>query len=341
MRHYTSRRQYGLSALELLIGMVLGVILVSGATASYLASKRSYLEVEQFSFLAENAQFAERILTDSLRHAGFFGEVQFNRIEVDSALTAVASDCTGPAAAYALQSYVFAAVADADGEALGCITDAVPGSHVLVVKSVQPQPLSDGPRGVPADPDIATQGDGVIDTPLGLAATQTYIMTNDTLGVLFDGADTPPSITDGGAVPRGVAWAYQYEVFYVRAGAIPQLSRKTLLNIAGTATVVTEDLVEGVEEMRMRFGVDGVAGVAGEVDIYTAVTAMGTNWNQVQSIEIALLVRAPGADPAYNNSKSYQLAGSTITPADNFRRVLVMASISLRNPKLVIRGSAA
>ncbi len=342
MRPGIRQRQRGVSAIELMIGMLLGLILIAGATAIFLASKRSYTEVEQVSTLTENAQFAQRLLDNALLHAGFFGEVQSSRVELDEGLGAIpaAADCTGAAAAYDLQNYLFAAVVDGDGNALGCVTDGVPGSHVLVIKSVSSTPLSDGPRDNP-DPDIETHGDGVIDTPVGLSATQTYVMTNDTVGIMFDGADTPPSILTGGDVPGGVAWAYQYEVYYVRNGDIPQLSRKVLAMVAGTMTVVTEDLVEGVEDLRLRFGLDGAGSADGEVDTLTAVADMGSNWGQVESVEVSVLVRSASQDSNYTNPKSYTLPGGNVTPADNFRRMLITTSMSLRNPKLMIRGNAA
>ena len=53
-------------------------------------------------------------------------------------------------------------------------------------------------------------------------------MTNNVGGLLFYGADTPPTITIGGDIPGGTAWEYQYEVFYVSDGPVPQLSRKYL-----------------------------------------------------------------------------------------------------------------
>lgn len=340
MRMQLRQRQAGISAIELMIGMLLGLLLIGGVTAIFLASKRSFTEVEQVSALTENAQFAHRLLSDAVMHVGFFGEVQSNRIDIDTDLSAVAGDCTGAAAAYDLQNYIFAAVADGSGNALGCIADAVPGSHVLVVKSVLPSPLTDGPR-QNSDPDDPTQGDGVIDTPVALSPELTYVMTNDTVGILFDGADTPPSILTGGDVPGGVAWVYQFEVFYVRNASIPTLSRKVLAFTGGNMTVVTEDLVEGVEDLRLRFGLDGAGSADGEVDIYTAVAGMASNWAQVGSVEVSVLVRSANQDPNYSNEKSYVMGGSSITPADNFRRVLITTSTSLRNPKLLIRGNAA
>jgi type IV pilus assembly protein PilW len=328
-----------------MIGMVLGLILIGGAISIFLASKRSYTEVEKISALSENAQFAQRLLSNALMHAGFFGEVQSNRISLAANLPSVASgsNCSGNAAAYDLDNYLFAAVADSSGNALGCITDAEPGSHVLVIKSVIPTPLTDGPRVNPdavVDPDAEVDpkdGNGTIEA---LVATQTYVMTNDTVGIMFAGG-SQPSIGTGGDVPGGVAWAYQYEVFYVRKrdNLPPALSRKTLTLVGGEMTLTTEDLVEGIEDMRLRFGLADLA--AGEVDSYTALTGMAGNWGRVVSTEISVLVRSATEDPSYVNPKSYSMAGASITRADNYRRVLITTSMSLRNPKLLIRGNAA
>jgi len=51
-------------------------------------------------------------------------------------------------------------------------------------------------------------------------------------------------------------------------------------------------------------------------------------------------------DLGYTDTKTYDLGGVSITPASdadfpvNVRRLLMHSSISLRNPKLVIRGGA-
>lgn len=332
-------KQAGVSAIEVLISLVLGVVVLGGAASIYVASKTSYIEVEQNATLTENSLFTERFLADAVRHVGFLGEVQSNRIEMDDDLSAVSGDCSGAAAAYDVNNYLFAAVADKNGNAIGCIDDAVPGSHVLVVKSVVPRPFSDGPRRAP-DPDNELHGDGVIDTPAALQSGQTYIMTNDVVGIVFDGADTPPTITQGGEVPGGVAWAYRYEVLYVRNTGTPQLSRKTLRDVGGTATIITEDLVLGVEDMRLRLGMDGAASDDGEVDTYIDIASIGGNWDRVQSIEISVLLRSPGDDVDYKNEVTYTLGDAKVKHSDNYRRVLVSTSVSLRNPKLVIRGDA-
>lgn len=343
------RGERGFSLVELMVGMLLGILLIGGAATIYLTSKRSYVEVEQVAALSENARFAELLVSDSLRHVGHFGEVTVNRVELDPNLSVVVNDCGGAAQAYDTSSFIFAATAPADPDVtapvavLNCIDDAVPDTDVLVIKHVIPRPYSDGPRDS-ADPNNPTHMNGTIDFPEPLSPQKTYVMTNNVRGIVFDGADTAPSILVGGEVPGGVAWEYQFEAFYVRQGDTPTLSRKVLRWDGSAMAMVTENLVEGVENLRLQFGYDSDGN--GDVDTYgdvAALTAAG-NWDRVESVEVFMLIRNPERDLQYTDIKSYQMGGGvTVEPDErvkNFRRMATHASISLRNMKLMIRGEA-
>lgn len=346
----TLSRSAGFSLVELMISVVLGLLLIAGAAAAYLSSKRSYTEVEEFSTLAENAQFAELIMGDALLHAGFFGEVTAEKIEASPDLIQIAGvDCddgagvAGPGAAYNFNQYIFG-VTVAANSALGCITDGVDGTDVLVIKRAVPRPLSDGAR-------VDGVRDGLIDVPEGIAAGTTYIMTNNVLGLLFDGSGPAPNILDGGDVPGGTAWPYLYEVYYVRdldpddPENIPALARKVLSWNGVAMEVITEDLVEGVEDMRLRLGFD--SDNDDEVDRYVNVAdiAAPVDWLEVGALEVYLLVRSTTPDPEVSDEKTYHLGGDNfVTPADapdqyplQYRRLVVNTQASLRNPKLVIR----
>ena len=306
-----SRMEYrnaGFSLVELMVGMVLGLILIAGAVSIYLATKRSYVEVEQVAALTENSRFAEQIIGDSLRQAGFFGEVTGDQVEVDSNLNALVNDCTTAGAGYGdLSQFVFAATATGSND-LGCITGALAGTDILVVKHVRAQPLTDGPRDS-SDPNNPTHGDGVIDTPHGLQAEKTYVISNNVVGRLFDGADTQPSIGLGGQIPSGSAWEYQYEVFYIRDAEIPQLSRMSLHWNGTDMELQSEDVAEGVENLRVLLGFDGDGD--GEVDTYKDAAYITANdkWSDVESLEVYLLVRSAEADAQYVDEKDYSIPG--------------------------------
>lgn len=358
MKHVsTITRSAGFSLVELMISVVLGLLLIAGAAAAYLSSKRSYTEVEEFSTLSENAHFAELLMADALLHAGFLGEVTGEKLLLDENLIDVQDDCgdlnrldptlSDPAAAYNVSQYLFGStVDDAGGDVpdIDCIDDAAPNTDVLVIKRAVPRPLSDGDR-------LLGPRDGTIDTPDPLQAGTTYIMTNNVMGIVFDGSGTPPNILDGGDVPGGLAWPYLFEVYYVRDADpddpenIPMLARKVLSWNGAAMEVITEDLVEGVEDLRLRLGFD--SNDDSEVDRYVDVADITNplDWAEVGAVDVHLLVRGTIRDPEYTDEKTYNVGGdNTVTPADDperyplqYRRLLVNTQASLRNPKLVIR----
>lgn len=64
-------RQAGLSFIELLISMVIGIVLLGGMLTVYMAGKRSYSDGEQLAMMDESARNAIDILKRHLEHAGY------------------------------------------------------------------------------------------------------------------------------------------------------------------------------------------------------------------------------------------------------------------------------
>lgn len=324
------RGQRGLTIVELMIALLLGLFVIGGVIFVFAGSKRSYTETEQQTRIAENGRFAVQMLESELRLAGFFGESNAADVDPDGSLGAVNADCGSPAQAYDVDNFLAVLRASSAGAAITCVTDAVPASDVIVVKSVRALPLSDGVR------DDTSDDDGTIDAPNVLSGQLTYVISNPLKGVLFDGADTPPSISEGGTVPGGTAWEYRFQVFYARAGNPPQLARKTLSWNGTGMSVVTENLVEGVEQMRLRIGID--SNDDGEADRFVTADAAGIDWSTVSALELNLLVRGADIDAAYTDARTYDLAGLSLTPGGKYRRTLVSKAVSLRNSTLIIRG---
>ena len=77
----SKRGSRGLMLIELMIAMLIGLFLIGGAIAVFIASKRSYTETEAFSRMGESGRFALQLLITDLRRAGFFGEVGAAGIE--------------------------------------------------------------------------------------------------------------------------------------------------------------------------------------------------------------------------------------------------------------------
>ncbi len=71
MINSNKNKQTGLSLLELLVAMVIGLFLLVGITTSYLSSKKSSITRDQISILEDNGRIALEILTNTLQHAGY------------------------------------------------------------------------------------------------------------------------------------------------------------------------------------------------------------------------------------------------------------------------------
>jgi type IV pilus assembly protein PilW len=348
----------GFSLIELMISIVLGLLLIAGAIATYLASKRSYSETEAYSAITDNARFAELTIADALLHVGFFGEASPMDISRGS-VQPPATDCGGPhssngqgsANVYNFERDIYGATIDAsgtavaEGVALTCIVDGRKGTDVLIIKRAVPSPITDGARNNPLR-------SGKLDTPNVPQAGTIYVLSNNATGILFDGGGTPPSIDAGGDVYHGIAWPYLFEAYYIRdkdpnsEADPPVLARKTLVFKGGAMVLDSEDLIEGVEDMQLRIGLDSDNDKT--IDKYSDVADMANgDWARAASIEVYLLVRSSTKDPQFNDTKTYHMGGSkTVTPvagpdANNdlrqFRRLRVYTQASLRNPQLVLQ----
>ena len=69
------RKSGGMSIIELMIAMAIGMFLIAGAISLFVVSKRTYSEAERTARMGENARFALQTLSADLRLGGFFGEV--------------------------------------------------------------------------------------------------------------------------------------------------------------------------------------------------------------------------------------------------------------------------
>ena len=94
--------------------------------------------------------------------------------------------------------------------------------------------------------------------------------------------------------------------------------------------MVTEVLVDGVENIQIEFGVDEDEDFI--ANYYTADPTTAEILNSV-SARIYILVRSAVEMPNYTNDKTYTLGASIINPAnDGFFRQVFSTTVVLRNP---------
>jgi type IV pilus assembly protein PilW len=310
-----SRRQRGLTIIELMVATTLVLIISAAVLTLFINSSRTYNEDERYARMMENGRFALNMLAEDLKMVDFWGEMTTPASIVTDlgADEDCDTDILNPATAL-LYYYHAAATPMFDPTTAGCeaLTGALSaGTDVLALKRV-------------ANAADAAPVDDVV-----------YLRTNSVSGELIADADTTPA---------GVGfsdWQYLARLYYIRddADGIPYLCR-TGVNYTATgatfsAVTSTNDcLAEGIEYLHVEFGIDNDQdGVANEyqvdiddADAENAVTA-----------RVYLLARSALTAPGYTNDKTFALGSVDLGPFnDGYYRRVLSTTVALRNPTSLV-----
>lgn len=375
--------QRGLSMLELMIGLAIGMVLTLGMFTMIISTSNTFRVNDDFSRMQENAASTFRYLGDSLRQAGFYGNaMDTSKIAfVAGSAVATTTDCGSaaitPSVNFALD-FATPIRAYMNYTPLNVTADF---PCIAASNFNQGPPLPSGN----SNPILVTRGASGFricwaivaavanispacpNTPSLLAnqtnfGTTIYLQSDPYQGLVFYGADyaalrAGPS---GRKYPNGTdmeMFEYRPHVYYIRpcsrpaggavncTGAaddggrpIPTLVRQELIGSAMTEV----PLVEGIDLIDYRFGVDTSNPADGVADFYTANIVTVAQWAQVVSVKVTILVRSPALSAEYDDSgKVYDLLGDNLTvlyrctaspaPACNYKRKIFSQTIQVRN----------
>ena len=148
-------------------------------------------------------------------------------------------------------------------------------------------------------------------------------------GKIFKGSNKDEIENNIDDTPQSVHELLSYAYYVGNSGrscagaAVPSLMR---VRMGPTGQPLTDELLPGVEHFQVQYGVDdGVTGLR-----YLNANAV-TDFNQVTTARIWLLMRAECAETGFTDGKTYTLGGQDYTPNDGFRRQLYSSVIMLRN----------
>ena len=322
-----NKHQQGMSLAELMIAMSLGLMLTLGIGTLFIQTRTSFAQDEQVANMQANLRFAMETLMNDVTMAGFWGGLLDPQGVVMDTTLALGTDC-GPAGnnwAYNLipplagVNNTTTAGAVAAHSCIG-ITEILAGTDILSIKRVMG-------NAIPDDPNLcaSTFGGGQ-----SLQNGVVYLAENGVNGMLFR-HPASGAFTVGGCVENRQLMPVVYYIrnFSIRADdGIPTLCRKSL-QMGVTPTMVTECMVEGIEQMQIEYGIDiNGNGVANQY--IAAPTA--AQLEQVISVRVHLLARSRLPQQAYTNNKTYVLGDVSFTPNDSFYRRSATTTIVLRNP---------
>ena len=346
------RRQSGFSVVELMVAAAISLLLLLGVITIFIGSRSSYETTQRLSRIHENGRVALEQIVFDLRAAGFQGCARPNPASLRAEEFAITT-LWNPTAL--LWNYVISAEgfdAGASGwtpnlaAAITLDPAPQPGSDVLVVRA----PRRDEPglelaksQANAADPllvawnDSATVANG--DTLMvsdcdgraffrvtGLATTA------DGTQIAHDAGSTGPTTNASDTLlhpfKQGAEVVpMQTTIYYLAPGEVDP-ERAALWRKVGVSDA--EEVADGVERMEVLYGIDS-SGADARVDEYRNASAV-TNWSQVVSVAVALLVRSP--EPYGNDvdARQYDLLGTTVGPLnDRHQRQVFAATVALRN----------
>lgn len=309
-------RQMGLTLVELMISLAIGVFLLGGITAAYIAMRSATTETIALSEIQQNGRMAISLLTADIQQAGFRGMLPKFHANT-AAPVPFPGDCSWglnggsfPQAALGNFPAIWGRTLPLGGAAMGCVANAVANSDIIQIK----------------------RGAGPAIVPAAIQADRFYLESNVSEGVIFPGTAVAPGLV------QGEIWPYLHHVYFVTTEifdgqTIPVLSRMELRNNGGPAMVQTM-MLDGIESIRFYYGVD--LNDDSIIDSYLAANAMpAALWQadtKVLAVRVFVLARASRPDNDFVNNSSYDLGdGVAFVPNDNFRRMLFSTTVNLTN----------
>lgn len=357
-------RQGGVSLIELMISLLLSLLLIAGMISVFGNNRVTYEFNQGLSRIQENARFSLDHMAYNTRMAGYSGcladvAIYNNLAAPDTFRDDIENGVQGHNANGTAegQTFVAGAVDPAPSGNPGAWTPAlpaalnnrvIPGSDVLIVRGIAGDahslvtPFSDSAQLFVAGPHDFVNGEILVATDCQKASI--FQLTNST-AVGF-GVNLVHS-NAGGYTPgnAGPTWGPEQEyglgsevarlqthAFYVGQGASgrPALFQLRLQPLSGTASgFAPEELVEGIETMQIRYGIDPDSD--GAIDNRVTADTIA-DWTQVLSVEITLLARATDEYGPETDTAVYDVAGTQFNPVDDRRlRQVFSTSIGVRN----------
>jgi type IV pilus assembly protein PilW len=318
-------RMRGVTLIELLVSLVIAVLLIAGALTVYMQSRNTYRVSEANARLQEVARYAMSVIEPDVRLAGFWGlthraDLIENRggvLDTEQTVAAGITDNCGNN--WIVDAARFVDGRDATGTGgngynLACTSfDVAPAADVLIVRraSSNTRPLTAG------RPQIAT---------------------NRMRGVIFKDGALPAGFGAGAASETRDLVVHAY---YIRQNApssngLPQfeLRRQTLERDAtsGTAAIRDVEIVPGVEDMQIQFGVDTTAD--GNADLYVNPESVPAG-GRITAARIWLRVIAEERELGFVNNALFNYANANFGAlGDDRRRVLISKTIQIRNSRV-------
>jgi len=332
----TTRRQTGLSLIELMVAIAIGSFLIIGAVTMQSNTRKTFTINEQQARLQETARYVISVIEPEIEMAGVYGftnrpeDIHYAGLGTPSQNLRTWSTQVGglpggleTCGKHWAVDIISSVQATNNGYGLAC--PAQGGGHNGTSDTITIRHA--GTVNVATDPAKFQ----LITARLSQFDSQMYV-------------GAKPAVTSLGDVEIRDMVVNSYYVARnsdARAG-LPALRAKILTTDGAAPWVDDQEIIRGVEDIQVEFGVDpGIdINADGYGDYVSALTSRYVAPNnavaqtgQVAAVRLWVRVRAEDPEQGFTDTRTYNYAGVSFTPADNYRRVLMSRTIYLRNAR--------
>ena len=336
---YRGRRWLdGFSLVELMVALAIASILLGALSVMFVNTSIARGEIDRTSRQIESARYAMQILSDDIRHAGFYGPLN-NAPTLPGSVTALPDPCSSTlttiqnSLAIPLQGYT-------DGSGLSCLNAAAgykANTGVIVVRRVDTSAATTAPTANYFNMQIsACPGDAA-----------RYVLNTDSTGPYTLHSNGAPGCTPITSAPVAKITPYYQRIYYVStcsgtdcsaagADSIPTLKR---IDLTPTGPATPKPIVDGIENLQFDYGIDTSGPGDGSPDVYTNTTAHAglvpaslAEWQNVMAVRIYVLARNLDNTLSFADTKTYVLGPVSVTPGGSFRRHAYNQLVRVNNP---------
>lgn len=336
------KREHGLSLVELMISIALGLIVLLAATVIFTNTSGSRNEMEKSNRQTESGRYASQLLTDNLRMAGYMAEFDPTPLTLPTSLPDPCATTTSMAdLVNAMPLHVQGVDNVSSTSKPSCISDVKSDTDILVIRRASS--CVEGSAGCAAFEAGAPHLQASLCTPTTGGTELAYTIptsNSDYATHYFKLKTTRGDLTlhKNDCTTLADIYRYRVDIYFIAnnnesGDGIPTLKRASL----GPAGFATTPLVDGIESMHLEYGID--TNNDGSPDKSTPAPADPAEWRNVMSARVHLLVRNTEASAGHTDSRSYVLGtkadGSvnTVGPFnDRYKRHVYAATTHLVNP---------
>ncbi|HEX5337420.1 MAG TPA: PilW family protein, partial [Gallionella sp.] len=308
--HVMSRRnkQCGLSLIELMISITIGLLILSTMATLFSNQSRIRGELDKTSRMIDNGRYALESLSDNLRVAGFYGSYMPNGTTSADPDPCDLAAITNPASnldelLHHVQGYRAPSLTGQIASlptncgltyTAGSANTLKAGSDILVLR-----------RTGTLTPVAAASA---------VAATLYFQVSNCSTDAsaykIAAGSAGFATLHDKDCTTSASLRPFIVQVYFVSpdnnpGDGIPTLKRLELDQATGA--FVTTPLVEGIEYLKVDYGLDTNAD--GAADSYIA-SPTAANWPSVVSVKLSIIARNTEATRGYTDTRSYVLGSA-------------------------------